>query len=762
MLPNYNVFQNQDMDANLENTRVRISKKLDEITGLIEATGSIVDQNRVAGIKEKLLYMVAIYSLTPGQYTQLQESWHNHFLKLERTLNLVYEADGYMFNQHAAGLVDVLIEYDSTLLEQYLQLIIEGLYQGIFNAKAIPVLKLKEANSKILYSIQTVEEFFYKLTKVSKRLSLTLMNDFFNIQNIFKKMEKANLPADISSYFILLAQILDKMQGMSELDNEAISRIICTTNNVLNAINKIALIAADKNDNLLVCNTQPPLKKIKIVVESSEDKIAWEKLNGILIKAYAWYYNHYQGILAVETCDWIHFTLLEIRKLQQTFPQDFSGIFVEFLQDATSFSNASQYYHNIEDVDLLAQELQGLHQKVTALHFQMQACVLYNSICCDKSLPQETWGNPLASIQNCLDIFYEQAENNPSQNEVYKNITINIENLKNEFDVLGTILSLGDQFDENQLMVVGYIKQCIIGLDNLLRNSTETRNLKPGLLVGMVDTIKMLQTNLSGWLNNSLENLDNIYIPKRMQYEKEEVQPKKTSDMIIVNNPILKNSIPYNLYFTTYSKQKDTFPFSFFSERKSGKDLRKIAKNYDVVCHDVAGNGACLFSAFSLAADIRDWHPDFANLNLRQFTLRQSADLLRQKAVQYMKDNAIDYMYWIPNQDNKKDYTPEENFDLYLEKSKKSDEWGDHFHLDALCKLLKINIVVLNSDGSEPIILKCDNAVRSICLGLEINEKQVGIHYQALIPKDNSNQLPAKVLALFEQKQNKIIQSHKM
>lgn len=79
--------------------------------------------------------------------------------------------------------------------------------------------------------------------------------------------------------------------------------------------------------------------------------------------------------------------------------------------------------------------------------------------------------------------------------------------------------------------------------------------------------------------------------------------------------------------------------------------------------------------------------------------------------------------------------------DIFMGRLKKKNEWADHIFVQALSRILKINIFIVQSNGQQPIILRRANARITIYLGFE-----VGVHYQSLYPRSEFNETTIKLL----------------
>jgi hypothetical protein len=80
---------------------------------------------------------------------------------------------------------------------------------------------------------------------------------------------------------------------------------------------------------------------------------------------------------------------------------------------------------------------------------------------------------------------------------------------------------------------------------------------------------------------------------------------------------------------------------------------------------------------------------------------------LRAIAVEYIINNINEFSGFITDESN----------DDFIDRLSVDKTWGSHPALKALCFALNINIVVLNSDHTRPIIFKKTDAIQTIYLG---------------------------------------------
>jgi len=147
-------------------------------------------------------------------------------------------------------------------------------------------------------------------------------------------------------------------------------------------------------------------------------------------------------------------------------------------------------------------------------------------------------------------------------------------------------------------------------------------------------------------------------------------------------------------------------------ESKARKaSLKKQASLYGFDCVDVIGGGDCLFNAV-IAQLILLNIPGSTMLNVQQ---------LRVLSAQHFYDNANLYEKTIGN------------IRAFVGEILKPGTWADDHVIVALSRALKITIVIISSDVTQPLVIKKQsNPEGVIYLGYE-----AGWHYQSLKFKDN-------------------------
>ncbi len=109
---------------------------------------------------------------------------------------------------------------------------------------------------------------------------------------------------------------------------------------------------------------------------------------------------------------------------------------------------------------------------------------------------------------------------------------------------------------------------------------------------------------------------------------------------------------------------------------------------------------------------------------------RQLINILpNQKECDYshIKLRKLAMNYLMKHQDFYGDFVGDHSFTSFIHKMGLPGTWAEHMVLNALAHLLNVTIVVINSDNSDPIILKKPHAQGIIYLGYEVNA-----HYQLL------------------------------
>jgi hypothetical protein len=151
---------------------------------------------------------------------------------------------------------------------------------------------------------------------------------------------------------------------------------------------------------------------------------------------------------------------------------------------------------------------------------------------------------------------------------------------------------------------------------------------------------------------------------------------------------------------TVYSyKQKEV--------KQLSENLRQEAQRFGSRCHNVPGDGNCFFEAVI---------HQFQALQVREYN-QINHMYLRRIAVEHIAQHQSDYQNFI-----------EGDFDNFITRMNKGGTWANNVIITALAQALNINVIIINSDGSAPIIISGRTPRYTIHLGYEVER-----HYQSLI-----------------------------
>lgn len=139
--------------------------------------------------------------------------------------------------------------------------------------------------------------------------------------------------------------------------------------------------------------------------------------------------------------------------------------------------------------------------------------------------------------------------------------------------------------------------------------------------------------------------------------------------------------------------------------KKTTQDLEKQARALSFDCVNVDSDGSCFFHAVD------------DQLKVNNILIPGGSIKLREIAIQHILDNRGLYDEFIGNPDK------------YLGSMVKHRTWADEIIIRALSRALNLTIVIINSDGTKPIVIKRENAAGVLCLGYETYG-----HYQSLHP----------------------------
>ncbi len=145
--------------------------------------------------------------------------------------------------------------------------------------------------------------------------------------------------------------------------------------------------------------------------------------------------------------------------------------------------------------------------------------------------------------------------------------------------------------------------------------------------------------------------------------------------------------------------------------------LQNSANLYEFTCHDVNRDGNCFFHVLSD--------------QLKRYGYIVSSKKLKEIAVDHILENLQIYEPFIGETN------------AFINSLLNRDEWADHIIIQALSRALRVNIVLIRSDGQQPNVFRRANAVAVLCLGYE-----VGLHYQSLHP--NLSYQKEKIISLID------------
>ncbi len=141
--------------------------------------------------------------------------------------------------------------------------------------------------------------------------------------------------------------------------------------------------------------------------------------------------------------------------------------------------------------------------------------------------------------------------------------------------------------------------------------------------------------------------------------------------------------------------------------KKKNLELKQTAQVFGFKCIPISKDGNCLFEAVS--AQVEKILP-----NQKE---HYNHEELRNLAVNYLMEQQGFY----------ENFVEDHSFTNFIRKMSLSGTWAENTALNALAHILNVTIVVINSDSSQPIILKKPHARGIIYLGYEVNS-----HYQSL------------------------------
>jgi len=140
---------------------------------------------------------------------------------------------------------------------------------------------------------------------------------------------------------------------------------------------------------------------------------------------------------------------------------------------------------------------------------------------------------------------------------------------------------------------------------------------------------------------------------------------------------------------------------------KKSLELQKVAQSFGFKCNPIPKSGNCLFEAVSeqLKVILKDKKDHFDHKELRKLTVA----------------------FLMKHQEFYENFVEDHSFASFIHKMSMPGTWAENTALNALAHVLNVTIVVINSDGSAPIVLKKPHAQGIIYLGYEVDA-----HYQRL------------------------------
>lgn len=663
--------------------------------------------NIIEEIREKLLYITDLYLVSFEEFPELATKFSNNCDRLRTTFDYIRKNPNTV---NITSFYQYIVNYNNLITEQYLRIAVIGLYHGIVNKK-LPTLSAAKAEGELLFSIVTLTDFFKNKLKNSKLLS-----------NIVLVLENLNSHSsvELSTYFNALAKLFTSVKGIDSIDDSGAADIAETMILHLQSVSKDFIFTNEsgKPASKKQKTNSPPSINHSDYTLSFEDQPRFSKL--FLL------YRNNQLVNASEKIKQIEDVLFKMAEIYVKAPMDFAGLAEIFLKDVNNLQSRCMKFSSQNEEHLISEEFDMYYQEMLRRHFQLRVYEFYNNIFCNLSpVKDETsnWQEAFAAIETNLVRI-----NNMMQTTKAKT---SAKNLADAFSILKELLLIG----EEAVPTIKYAKLCIIALNDLFADSNKIWDLDWKIIERIIKPIEEMRSKLVAKLENDLTNSDEYFEIKRMQIM-EVVKPS-----INLSHPTAvacENLIAYNLFTATYSTPIVSSPFNFFSERPSTLALRQVAKSKGLTCRDVAGDGNCLFTAVALL--IKRLFSEYSN-----WPLSKLANKLREDANNYLEQNEEIYKPFVSD----KDYKASEDYKAYIKRMRNPIEWAGHIHLMALCNILNIKIVVLNSDNSNPIfvtpIVEPQNSHDVICLGYEVN-----LHYQALLPLDNSNNLPPQIYKIIE------------
>jgi hypothetical protein len=166
--------------------------------------------------------------------------------------------------------------------------------------------------------------------------------------------------------------------------------------------------------------------------------------------------------------------------------------------------------------------------------------------------------------------------------------------------------------------------------------------------------------------------------------------------------------------------------------KKKAHNLQEAAHLFGFKCTPIAKDGNCLFEAIS---------QQLIKILPTQKECHYSHVKLRELAVNYL----------MKHQEFYENFVEDHSFASFIHKMGLPGTWAENMALNALAHVLNVTIVVINSDNSDPIVLKKPHAQGIIYLGYEVNAHyQLLSHDSSIMPQKSLNNFIERALVLDE------------
>ncbi len=203
------------------------------------------------------------------------------------------------------------------------------------------------------------------------------------------------------------------------------------------------------------------------------------------------------------------------------------------------------------------------------------------------------------------------------------------------------------------------------------------------------------------------------------QNEKKLFQIKKLeSDLNQANAEYRTESLKLTVQVFGHASKKN--PWTGIKGLYRARQLQNEAKQFGYECRDTPHDGDCFF------------HAIVDQLALRELSALGASPIeIRPHAIDYILNHLNEYKDFLDHHDG--------DINDFISRNIEMGIWADHLIISALSRALNINIVIVRSDGADPIVFKRSNPITTLHLGHEI-----GHHYQSLL--ENHALLKAKIL----------------